>query len=81
MLTYSISGGDDKDLFQISSAGALSFIHAPDYENPQDTGQNNVYEIQVRVSDGSLFDTQILNIQILDVVENSAPRIISDGGK
>ena len=36
-LTYSVSGGADEDLFQIdSSTGVLTFISAPDYENPLD---------------------------------------------
>ena len=36
-LIYSISGGADQDLFQIDSAtGVLTFISAPDYENPLD---------------------------------------------
>lgn len=36
-LTFSISGGDDSNLFTIgSSSGIVTFITAPDYENPSD---------------------------------------------
>ena len=53
-LTYSISGGDDQALFTIdASTGALSFITAPDYENPGDSDQDNIYLVQVTASDGN----------------------------
>ena len=53
-LTYSISGGDDQALFTIdASTGALSFKTAPDYENPGDSDQDNIYLVQVTVSDGN----------------------------
>ncbi|MDP6725589.1 MAG: cadherin domain-containing protein, partial [Arenicellales bacterium] len=53
-LTYSITGGDDQALFAIdSSTGTLSFIDRPDYENPADTDQDNIYSVEVTVSDGN----------------------------
>ncbi|SVA48177.1 uncharacterized protein METZ01_LOCUS101031, partial [marine metagenome] len=53
-LTYSITGGDDQALFAIdSSTGTLSFITAPDYENPGDSDEDNIYSVEVTVSDGN----------------------------
>ncbi|NJN75874.1 MAG: HYR domain-containing protein, partial [Synechococcaceae cyanobacterium RL_1_2] len=54
-LTYSISGnGADDGLFTINnSTGELSFIVAPDFEIPGDGNADNVYIVQVQVSDGS----------------------------
>jgi len=53
-LTYSITGGVDQTLFSIdASTGALSFKTAPDYENPGDSDQDNIYLVQVTVSDGN----------------------------
>lgn len=53
-LTYSILGGDDAPKFQIDSAtGVLSFIAAPDFESPTDAGGDNVYVVDVQVSDGN----------------------------
>src|SRR5262245_49505813 len=72
-LTYSIAGGADADLFTIAN-GALSFINAPDYENPADVGPDNVYEVTVQASDsngGS--DTQALSVTITNVVGVSPP--------
>jgi VCBS repeat-containing protein len=68
-LTYSISGGADKDLFQIDSAsGALSFKAAPDYENPLSSNCDNSYSVTVKVSDGhGGTDTQTLTVNVTNV--------------
>jgi Ca2+-binding RTX toxin-like protein len=69
-LTYSIVGGDDESKFTINTlTGALSFINAPDFEVPTDTGANNVYDVIVQVSDGTLTDTQALAVTVNDVNE------------
>ncbi|MBK7847180.1 MAG: cadherin domain-containing protein [Zoogloea sp.] len=52
-LSYSIVGGADAAKFTINaSTGALSFISAPDFESPTDTGGDNVYDVTVQVADG-----------------------------
>ncbi len=67
-LTYSILGGADAARFSINSAtGALIFVIAPDFENPTDVGGNNVYDVVIQVSDGSLATTQSLAVTITDV--------------
>ena len=67
-LAYSIVGGSDAGKFEINaSTGALSFINAPDFENPGDTDHNNSYVVQVRASDGALFDEQTLTVNVTDV--------------
>ncbi len=69
-LTYSISGGADAARFTInSSTGALKFVSAPDYETPADSGANRVYKVVVRVSDGTLTDTQEIAVSVTDVNE------------
>ncbi len=51
-LTYSIVGGNDAAKFAIDAAtGALSFVSAPDYENPNDSDTNNSYLVTVGVTD------------------------------
>ena len=73
-LTYSITGGDDQTLFDIdASTGALSFINRPDYENPADSDQDNIYSVQVNVSDGnggSASQTYIITVN--DVITHVA---------
>jgi trimeric autotransporter adhesin len=79
-LTYAIVGGADAARFVIdANTGALSFVAAPDYENPADAGANNVYDVVLQVSDGGLIDTQALAVSVMPVNEN-APIITSDGG-
>jgi glucose/arabinose dehydrogenase len=51
-LTFSLSGGADRTDFSISAAGALSFVATPDFEAPADADGNNVYLVQISVSDG-----------------------------
>jgi uncharacterized protein YjiK len=79
-LSYSISGGADAALFSIvPSTGVLTFTSAPDFENPTDADQNNVYEVTVRASDGTLFDEQALSVTVTDVLDNASPLYFSLG--
>jgi T1SS-143 domain-containing protein len=73
---YSILNTADTDFakFQIdASTGALSFVSAPDFENPQDVGGtagDNVYVVDVQVSDGhGGVDTQSISVTVADVQE------------
>ena len=50
---YAIATGADGTLFSITSAGALSFRTAPNYEDPQDANTDNVYEVMVRATSGT----------------------------
>jgi len=65
-LTYSISGGADAALFQITGAGALSFRTAPDFEAPADADRNNVYLVQLAVSDGKATTNLSLSVTVTD---------------
>ncbi|WIY68811.1 cadherin domain-containing protein [Aquidulcibacter paucihalophilus] len=77
-LTYTIVGGADAGLFGISVAGVLSLINPPDFEAPADQNGDNVYQVVVQVSDGTLTDTQTINLTVTNA--NEAPVITSDGG-
>ncbi len=77
-LAYSLSGGDDESFFQVDpDTGLLTFITAPDFETPQDDDGDNIYEVQVTVTDaGGLTDVQDLIVTVTN--ENEAPTITSD---
>ncbi|MES9852610.1 MAG: cadherin domain-containing protein [Candidatus Thiodiazotropha sp. L084R] len=81
-LTYSISGGADAAAFSIiPGSGVLSFSGVPNFETPTDAGSNNVYDVQVTVTDdglGNLTDVQDLAVTVNNV--NEDPVITSDGG-
>ncbi|MFT3736517.1 MAG: cadherin repeat domain-containing protein [Rhodocyclaceae bacterium] len=79
-LTYTISGGADSAFFTInSSTGALSFASARNYESAADANGDNIYEVTVQVSDGSLTDTQAISVSVTAVNDNT-PVITSNGG-
>ncbi len=78
-LTWTLTGDDAGD-FNITKdsmtmAGELKFAAVPNFESPADNGTNNVYNVTVNVSDGSLSDTQDVTVTVTDV--NEAPRITS----
>ncbi|WP_254512701.1 cadherin domain-containing protein [Anatilimnocola floriformis] len=73
-LAYSIVGGLDAGKFTIDhDLGLLSFLSAPNFENPGDIGGNNVYDLIVRVSDGSLSGDKAIAVTVTNV--NEAPTI------
>jgi hypothetical protein len=73
-LTYSISGGADAAAFSINpGTGLVTFSTAPDFEAPTDAGANNVYNVEVTVTDGTLSDAQNIAVTVANV--NEAPSI------
>ena len=63
------------------SEGYLSFINPPDFNNPQDHNQDNIYEVEItfiNLDDGDIIyedcvetiytDTDYLDIQIEDII-------------
>ncbi len=77
-IVYSVAGGADAALFNINATtGALSFFAPRNFESPADTGANNVYDVVIKASDGDLFDTQAISVNITNV--NEVPVITSNG--
>ena len=68
VLTWSLSG-TDADLFNISNSGAVTFRAAPNFEAPADAGGNNVYEVNVTASDGTLTASQSVAITVTDILD------------
>ena len=71
-ITWSLTG-DDSGGFTISSSGVLSFSVAPDYENPSDDDEDNVYEVTVNATDGT--NTGTLDVRITVTNEDEAPTL------
>lgn len=66
-LTYSIVGGEDKNLFSIQAkTGQLGFKNPPNYESPADLDGNNLYELRLQVSDGKASVTQVISVYVED---------------
>jgi hypothetical protein len=71
-LSFSIAGGADAARFSINAvSGLLSFTSPPNFESPTDAGGNNVYEVIVQVSDGSLSDSQTIIVTVTDLNEQA----------
>ena len=73
---FSITGGADAALFTIdANTGALAFVSGRDFENPTDAGANNIYDVQVTVTDaGALTDVQNIAVTVTNVDENGRLR-------
>jgi Ca2+-binding RTX toxin-like protein len=71
-LTYSIVGGADAAFFEIDTfTGALRFKQGPDFEQPQDAGGDNTYEVIVGASDGGYEDTQKIVVTVTNLTKEN----------
>ena len=59
--------GDDAADFRISSSGELTFVRAPDYENPADADMDNTYMVTVVADDGTYMNTRDVTVTVTDV--------------
>lgn len=68
---FSITGGDDSDLFTINAhSGALRFVNSPDFETPEDHDGNNVYDVIVTATDShGQAAQQEINVAVTDARE------------
>ncbi len=68
---YTLAGGADAAKFAIdSTTGILSFIASPDFEKPADTGKDNVYDVNVKITDKNATATskiQAFTVTVTDV--------------
>jgi Ca2+-binding RTX toxin-like protein len=75
-VTYSLVGGADALLFELDTAtGQLRFVQAPDFESPGDADGDNIFDVVVAASDGSLSDIQALSVFVGN--ENEGVRMTS----
>jgi hypothetical protein len=77
-ITYSIEGSDSGLITIGSISGELSFISPPDYENPQDSNQDNFYEVTIIASDDSLSSSLGIIVTVNDVLEGSNMLLIGN---
>jgi Ca2+-binding RTX toxin-like protein len=74
-ITYSISGVDAALFTMNATTGRATFINAPDFEIPLDDDGDNVYDVVLSASDGSLTSSINRSITVTDV--NVAPVLSS----
>ena len=69
--------GDDAGLFELAAdtvdgngvSQVLSFKKSPDFEMPGDRNDDNLYEVTVRASDGSMSADRMVVVKVTNVVE------------
>ena len=67
-MTWKVEGADSAHL-AISEEGVLSFEVPPDHESPNDANQDNIYEISISVTDGSLSASLDVLVTVTDIDE------------
>ncbi|HYG30803.1 MAG TPA: PQQ-dependent sugar dehydrogenase [Allosphingosinicella sp.] len=77
LLTFSVSGGADAARFTISATGLLRFVSPADFELPADSDGNNVYAVEITVSDGQATATLPVQISVTD--ESTPMRRVAAG--
>ena len=77
-LTYSISG-TDASFFQVSTSGVVTFITAPDFENPSDADANNIYLVTATVSDGMETDSENFTVTVTNDTSDDITTEAYDG--
>jgi Ca2+-binding RTX toxin-like protein len=74
-LTFSITGGVDKDLFSIdATTGVLTFNEQAFVDTALDFDRDGIYDVQITVS-GADGDTQTANLGVEVVFDGTAPEI------
>ena len=61
-ITWLTNGGADAGRFDLTAAGVLTFKSAPDFEQPDDLDEDNVYLVVMEASDG--LDVSYLNLSV-----------------
>jgi large repetitive protein len=83
-VTWSLVTGPDAARFSLdATTGVLTFLHAPDYENPTDHDANNTYIVEIRATDAAgNVATQTLTVTVADLNEApSAPALSNRSGE
>ena len=74
-ISFNLTGPDRNDFRIGRSDGGLYFRTAPDYENPTDDDEDNVYEITVVATDQDKEKTRIKATVTISNVDDEVPRI------
>ena len=78
-IVFTISGGADSARFTISSTGQLRFVTAPNFDLPADSNGDNIYEVQVSASDGTVATPLTVSVTVTNDKEGVAVRRVGTG--
>ncbi|MCJ8347063.1 cadherin repeat domain-containing protein, partial [bacterium] len=73
-LSFAIDGGLDSAKFSIdTSSGILVFNNSPDFDIPNDSGSDNIYDLSIKISDPSnAFTTNAIQIYLSNIDEGAS---------
>ncbi|WP_159243019.1 Ig-like domain-containing protein, partial [Tenacibaculum maritimum] len=77
VVTYTITGGEDQGLFTIDTATGAVTLPGQDFENPADANGDNVYEVEVTVTDAD-GNTDKATVAITVTNVNDTPTGVDD---
>ena len=69
----------DNGGFKISQSGVLTFAMKPDYDDPADAGDNNVYNVVVQASDGNMPSFFKVTVNVEDKEEEGSVKLQPTG--
>ena len=72
-LSFTLASTGDATFFEIVNGNQLRFVSAPDFEAPADANGDNVYSVDVTVSDGSNATVETIDVTVTD--EDEAPSV------
>ena len=62
-------GGRDGGDFQISNVGLMTFRRTPDFERPDDSNRDNIYEVEIRPYDGRYYGSHQVTVTVENITE------------
>ena len=75
-LSFALITTSDSSHFTLDpTSGILAFAQAPDFDSPQDSDTDNIYQLDLSAADGSHTTTQAITIEVTNVDE--APQFAS----
>lgn len=79
-LTFGIANTKDGSLFSFNGQeGALAFSAPPSFETAADGNEDNIYEVDVTVSDGRATTTQTISVEVTNSLEGlTVRRLVSN---
>ncbi len=75
-ISYTLSG-TDAALLTVDASGDLSFLSAPDFENPLDADTDNIYQVTITGTNAAGSDSVNITIQVDNVADDSVPDAFS----
>lgn len=78
-LTFTITGGADAVRFVVTPAGQLRFVAPPNFDLATDANGDNVYQVQLTVSDGQVSSALTLALTVTNSKEGISVRRVGTG--